>query len=108
MTRTAKKFVIGVFLALFVFQALTPTNAATKLSVKAGNACPTVGKTVTIAKTTLICTKKSNKLIWATKPTVSVIKYAQLTYGSDLHGNVSGKSEAMWPSSPILSSTASK
>ena len=90
MKVTTKRFITGVFLCLLTVTTSTPLHAAIKVTIKAGAVCTTAGKSATVGKATLICTKKAKKLVWVLKPTVPAIVYIQLSYGSDLHGSISG------------------
>jgi len=87
---TTKRFITGVFLCLLAVTTSIPVHAATKVTIKAGAVCTTTGKSVTVGKATLTCTKKAKKLVWVLKPNVPAIIYIQLSYGSDLHGSISG------------------
>jgi beta-glucanase (GH16 family) len=87
---TNQKFIIGVFLCLFAFTTSTQSQAATKVTVKAGATCPAAGKTATASKSTFICTKTGKKLVWVLKPKAPAIVFVQLSYGSDIHGSITG------------------
>jgi len=85
-----KKFTSGALLCLLTVAAIAPVNAAGKVIVKAGAICITSGKTATVGKSTLICTKQAKRLVWVLKASAPVINYFQLTYGTDLHGSITG------------------
>lgn len=86
----SKKSIIGVFLCLFAISTSAPIYGAAKVSAKVGAVCPSVGKSTTVGKSTLICTKQAKKLIWVAKPNPPVTKYIQLLYSTDLHGSITG------------------
>ena len=85
-----KRSIVGVFLCLFAISTSAPIYAAPKVSAKVGAVCPTAGKSATVGKSTLICTKQAKKLVWVAKPTSPANKYFQLIYSTDLHGSITG------------------
>ena len=81
---------VGVFLCLFAITVSTPVQAASKVAAKAGATCSTAGKSATVGKSTLICTKQGRKLSWVVQTGTSAAAYIQLSYGTDLHGSITG------------------
>ena len=69
-----KRSIVGVFLCLFAISTSAPIYAAPKVSAKVGAVCPTAGKSATVGKSTLICTKQAKKLVWVAKPTSPATK----------------------------------
>ncbi len=91
-----KKFALAMsgFLLFAVIPNSESTFAAPKQVNKLGAACTTLGKTALISHQKIICKKVGNKKIWSNfvevTPIIPVPLTIQVSYGTDLHGSISG------------------
>jgi len=84
------KTIAGVLLFLLALSTTVPTAAATKVVIKVGAACPSIGKSSVAGNVAVICTNLGKKLIWTIQRSLPAPKTFQLNYGTDIHGLIVG------------------